>query len=159
MNAIFGDRFYRRYILELFKNLCRLWVLRICFSQFFQDTLLYIECPFRHSYVITYKSQLSSKRRHTEAVLHLNNRLNAPLKFRNLNTFIRIFIRNTPVLALKISKRGWARVFWATVLWLCFKFPVCLFCHTRDTSVFKWKQKLFILFKCNLDKRNSHLFK
>ena len=25
-------------ILELFKNLCRLWVLRICFSQIFQDT-------------------------------------------------------------------------------------------------------------------------
>ena len=35
---IFGDQFYRRYILGLFKNLCRLRVLRICFSQFFQDT-------------------------------------------------------------------------------------------------------------------------
>ena len=51
---------------------------------------------------ITYKAQLSSKSRHTEAVFHLNNRLNK----RNLNTFNRIFISNTPVLALKISKRG-----------------------------------------------------
>ena len=38
MNAIFSDQFYRQYILELFKNLCGLWVFRICFSQFFQDT-------------------------------------------------------------------------------------------------------------------------
>ena len=38
MNAIFGDQFYRQCILELFKNLCQLRVLRICFSQFFQDT-------------------------------------------------------------------------------------------------------------------------
>ena len=38
MNAIFGDQLYGGYNLELFKNFCPLWVLRICFSQFFQDT-------------------------------------------------------------------------------------------------------------------------
>ena len=70
-----------------------------------------MECPFAHSYGRPYKAQLSSKSIRTDTVLHLNNRLNAPLNLkRNLKTFIyvRIFIRNTPVLALKISKRGWA---------------------------------------------------
>ena len=56
-----------------------------------------MECPFGRSNGRTYKAQLSSKSMHTEAVFHLNNRLNA---------FICIFIRNTPVLAIKISKKG-----------------------------------------------------
>ena len=83
-----------------------------------------MECPFGHSYGRTYKAQLSSKSRRKEAVFHFNN----------VNTFIRIFIRNTPVLALKISKGG-GRVFWDAVLWLCCKLPICLFGHTRDTFV------------------------
>ena len=67
--------------------------------------ILYMECPFGHSYGRTCTAQLSSKSRHTEAVFHLNNRRSSKLKI-NLNTFIRIFIRNTPVLALRISKWG-----------------------------------------------------
>ena len=60
--------------------------------------MLYMECPFGHSYDKIYKAQLSSKSRRSEAVFHLNNWQNAPLNLkRNLNTFIRIFIRNTPV--------------------------------------------------------------
>ena len=70
--------------------------------------ILYVEYPFGHSYCRTYKAQLSSKSRCTEAVFPLHNRLNAPLNLKNVNTFIRIFIINTPILALKISKRGWA---------------------------------------------------
>ena len=38
MNAIFGDQFYWRYRLKIPQNLNQLWVLRICFSQLFQDT-------------------------------------------------------------------------------------------------------------------------
>ena len=38
MNAIFGDQFYQQYILKISQNLSWRWVLRICFSQFFQDT-------------------------------------------------------------------------------------------------------------------------
>ena len=64
-----------------------------------------MEGAFWHSYVRTYKAQLSSKSMRTEAVFHLNSRLNAPLNLKiHLNTFIRIFTRNTPVLALKVSK-------------------------------------------------------
>ena len=72
--------------------------------------ILYTKCPFGHSYDRTYKAQLSSKSRRTKAVFLLNNRLNAPLNLKN------IFIRNTPVLALKISKGGGGgRVFWHAV--------------------------------------------
>ena len=71
--------------------------------------VLYMECPFRHWYGRTYKAQLSSKNRRAQKLFfHLNNRLNALVNKRNLNTFILIFIRNTPVFALKIRKRGWA---------------------------------------------------
>ena len=52
----------------------------------------------------------------------------------NWNTFIRIFIRNTPILALKISKRG-GRVLSDAVSCLWFELPICLFGHTRDTSI------------------------
>ena len=95
-----------------------------------------MECPFGHSNGRTYKAQLSSKSRRTEAAFHLNDRLNASSKLKsNLNTFIRIFTRNAPVLAHKISKRGGGRDFWDAVLWLCFKLLICLFGHTRDTSI------------------------
>ena len=101
--------------------------------------ILYMEGAFWHSYCRTYKAQLSHKSMRTEAVFHLNSRLNAPLNIkRHLNTFILIYTRNTPVLALKISKwggGGGGRVFWDAVLRLCFKLPICLFGHTRDTSV------------------------
>ena len=84
MNAIFGDQFYRRYILELFKILCRLRVLRICFFNFFPDTFYTWNALFGHSNGRTYKAQLSSKSRRTEAVFHLNNRLNAPLNLKEI---------------------------------------------------------------------------
>ena len=97
--------------------------------------ILYIEGTFWHSYGRTYKAQLSSKIMRTEAGFHLNSSLNAPLNLkRHLNTFISFLTRNTPVLALKISKRGWACILGCRV-WLCFKLPICLFGHTRDTSV------------------------
>ena len=46
--------------------------------------ILYMECPFGHSYGRTYKAQLSSKSRHTEAVFNLNNWLNAPLNLKEV---------------------------------------------------------------------------
>ena len=80
----------------------------LCFT-ILPGHILYMEGAFWHSYGRTYKAQLSSKSMRTEAVFHLNMRLNAPLNLkRHLNAFIRIFTRNTPVLAFKISKRGWA---------------------------------------------------
>ena len=46
--------------------------------------ILYMECPFGHSFRKTYKAQLSSKSRRTEAVFHLNNRLNALLNIKEI---------------------------------------------------------------------------
>ena len=63
--------------------------------------VLYMECPFGHLYGRTYKAQLSSKSMCTEAVTECSSKLKI-----NLNTFIHIFIRNTPVLVVKFSKRG-----------------------------------------------------
>ena len=55
------------------------------------------------------KPSCQAKSRRTETAFHLYNRL----KFAH---FIRIYIRNTPVLALKISKRGWACIFGGRVM-------------------------------------------
>ena len=53
--------------------------------------ILYIECPFGHSYDRTYKAQLSSKSRRTDAVFHLNNRPNAPLNLKEIKTLLYAF--------------------------------------------------------------------
>ena len=89
----------------------------------------------------------------TEAVFHLNSRLNASLNLkRHLTSFMRIFKRNTPVLALKISKRGMG-VYFGTP---CYGYALnCLFVYfviQGTRPLFKRKQKLFILFTCNLEK-------
>ena len=112
-----------------------------------------MEGAFWHSYGRTYKAQLSSRSLRTEAVFHLNSRINAPLNLkRHLNTFIRIFTRNTPVLALKISKRGVGVYFGMR----CYGYALnCLFVYLviqGTRPLFKRKQKLFILFTCNLEK-------
>ena len=61
-----------------------------------------------------------------------------------MNTFIRIFIRNTPVLALKIGKRG-VGVYFGTP---CYGYALnCLFVYLvihGTRPLFKRKQKLFI---------------
>ena len=116
--------------------------------------ILYIECPFGRSYGRTYKTNLSSKHRRTEAVFHLNNRMNTLLNLkRNLNTFIRIFIRNTLVLALKISKMG-VGVYFGTP---CYGYALnCLFLYLviqGTRPLFKRKQMLFILSTCSLVKK------
>ena len=109
--------------------------------------ILYTEGPFGDSYGRTYKAQLSSKSRRTEAVFLLNNRLNAAL-----NIFIRIFIRNTPVLDLKISKRGMGVYFGMP----CYGYALnCLFVYLvipGTRALFMRRQKLFILLTCNLEK-------
>ena len=47
MNAIFGYQFYRRYILKIFKNLSRLWVLRIfLLFTILPGHILYMEYPY-----------------------------------------------------------------------------------------------------------------
>ena len=46
--------------------------------------ILYMECLYGPSYGRTLKAQLSSKSRRTEAVFHLNNRLNAPLSLKEM---------------------------------------------------------------------------
>ena len=117
--------------------------------------ILYIECPFWHSYGRTYKAQLSSKSKRTEAVFYLNNRLNAPLNLkktsRKLKTFIRIFVRKTPVLALKISKRGVSGHFGTPFYGYALN-CLCVFLVIPGTHpLFKRKQKLIILFTCNLE--------
>ena len=54
--------------------------------------ILYMECLFGHSYGRTYKAQLSSKSRRTEAVFHLINRLNAPLNLKEILTLLYAFL-------------------------------------------------------------------
>ena len=61
------------------------------FSTILPGYILYMECPFGHSYGRTYKAQLSSKSRHTEAVFHLNIRLNAPLNLKEIRTLLFAF--------------------------------------------------------------------
>ena len=60
----------------------------VCFENLFFTILpghiLYMEFPFVHSYAILYKAQLSSKSMRTDAVLHLNNKLNAPLNLEEI---------------------------------------------------------------------------
>ena len=71
---------------------------------------------------------------------------------RNMNTFIRIFIRNKPVLALKISKRGLGVYFWTP----CYGYALnCLFVYLSIQGthpLFERKQKLFISITCILEK-------
>ena len=75
------------------------------FSQFFQDTFYIWNAHLDTRMVELIKTSCQAKA--GEAVFHLNNKLNAPLNLKEIGTFfIRIFSRNTPVLALKISKRG-----------------------------------------------------
>ena len=85
MNAVFGDQFYGRYILELF---LKEFVWAVSFENLFfkilPGNILYMKCPFGHSNGRTYKAQLSSKSRRTEAVFHLNNRLNSPLNLKEI---------------------------------------------------------------------------
>ena len=103
MNAIFGDQFYRRYILDPFKNLCRLLLLRICSSQFFQDTFYTWNAHLGTRMVQLIKPSCQAKAGAQNLLIECSSKRKI-----NLNTFIRVFIRNKPVLALKISKRGWA---------------------------------------------------
>ena len=57
--------------------------------------MLYIGCPFGHSYGRTYKAQLSSKSRRTEAVFHLNNRPNTALNLKGTYQGFSFFIANS----------------------------------------------------------------
>ena len=72
---------------------------------------------------------------------------------------MRIFIRNTAILAFKISKRG-VGVYFGTP---CYGYALnCLFVYLvieGTRLLFKGTQKLFILFTCKLEKLNSNLFK
>ena len=74
-----------RFIVDIFLNYLRT---AVCFEYLFFTILpghiLYMECPFVHSYGIPYKAQLSNKSMRTYAVLFLNNRLNAPLNLEEI---------------------------------------------------------------------------
>ena len=65
---------------------------------------------------------------------------------------IHIFIRNTPVVVVKISKRGVCVYFGAR----CYGYALnCIFVYLviqGTRLLFKIKKKLFILFTCNLEK-------
>ena len=148
MNAIFGDQFYRQYILELFvKELASAVGFENLFFTILPGHILYIECLFGHSYGRTYKTLLSSKSRCTEAVFHLNNRLNAAVNLKKEHS-IRIYIKNTSVLALKTSKRGVGVYFGMP----CYGYVLNCLIIPGTRPLFKRKQKLFILFTCNLEK-------
>ena len=94
MNAISGDQFYRRYILKISKNLS----FENLFFTILLRHILYMAYPIGQLYGRTNKGQLSSKKRHTEAVFHLNIRRNVP--------------------------PGGGCVFLAAVLWLCIKLAI-----------------------------------
>ena len=52
------------------------------FFTILQGHILYMEYPFEHLYGRTYKTRLSSKNWRTEAVFHLNNKLNVYLNLK-----------------------------------------------------------------------------
>ena len=144
MNAIFGDQFYPRYILDLFKNLCRQWVLRICFSQFFQDTFYTRNAHLGTHMLELIKPNCQAKTGAQKLVFIFNNILNSPLNLRGIWRVLNaIFIRNTPVIALKICKRG-VGVYFGTS---CYGYALnCLFVYLvilGTRPLFKRKQKLF----------------
>ena len=64
------------YLKYLSKNLSQLLVLRLSFSTILPGLISYMGYQFWHLCDRTYQSQLSSTNRLTEAVFHLNNRLN-----------------------------------------------------------------------------------
>ena len=76
------------FIGDIFLNYLRTSVSAMSFENVFFTILpghiLYMECSFGHSYGRTNKAQLSSKSKRTEAVFHLNNRLNAPLNLKEI---------------------------------------------------------------------------
>ena len=110
------------------------------FSQFFQDTFYTWNACLVTCILELIKGQLSNKS--TEAVFHLNNKMNAPLNLNEILALLYTFsLEKTPFQLLKLVKREGC-VFWDALLWLCFKLPICLFGHTRDTSIIKEKAKV-----------------
>ena len=102
--------------------------LGICFHISARGQILNMEYPFGHLKDRTYTVQLSGKSTRLEAGFGLNKRL-----------MILVFMKDIPVLALKVNFRGWD-VIRGSVSWLCFKLPFCLFGHSI------WESKIFLFY-------------
>ena len=76
------------------------------FLKFFSGHILYMKYPYGHLSMV----ELFKQNRRTEAVFHLYNRLIVPLNIKEICTLkynVRFFMKDTPVLALKIIERWW----------------------------------------------------
>ena len=119
------------------------------FPQFFQDIFYTWDTHLGTCMVELIKPSCQAKNRRTETVFHLTNRLNVPLHLKDNCTFkYSLSWKRHPFKLLNSYKGGWA--FWPAVLWLCFKLPICLFGHTRDTSIIYEKAKLYATVKSEI---------
>ena len=76
----------------------------------------------------------------TEAVFHLKNRLSVSLNVKE-NCIVKC---STPVLAIKSFKEGGVSVFLASMSWLSFKLPFCLYGHTDTRTLHIRTPNVFI---------------
>ena len=98
------------------------------------------------------KPSCQAKNRRIEAVFHLNNTVNVSLNFKKKMHIVRIFMKDTPILALKIIERGVGKIIERGVgVYLrppCYgyaKLPFSLFGNTSDMSFINEKAK-FVCF-------------
>ena len=64
--------------------------------------ILCMETPFGTSILELIKPSCQAKTGTQMVFFHLNNRMNFPLYLKKVHTYIHIFMKDTPVLALKI---------------------------------------------------------
>ena len=105
------------------------------------------------------KPSCQAKNRRIEAVFHLNNTVNVSLNFKKKLHIVRIFMKDTPILALKIIERGWAKLLKGGWGYICgHHVMVMLNCHfvylaiPATCPLLMRKQNLFVLYIYNRKK-------
>ena len=100
------------YILKISQNLIRLWFLRMCFSQFFQDIFYVWNTYLSTSMEELIQPSCQAKTDTQKLLFHLNNRMIVPINFNKYGTLIYACPwKNTPVLTLKIIYGGLSMYF------------------------------------------------
>ena len=99
------------------------------------------------------KLSCQAKNRRNEAVFHLNNTVNVSLNFKKNLHIVRIFMKDTPILALKIIERGVGKIIERGVgVYLrppCYGYVNCHFVYLAIPAtcpLLMRKQNLFVLY-------------
>ena len=91
MNAIFGDQFYRRYILKISQKLGLLWYLKFDFPQFVHDTFYAGNTHLGTSMVELIKPSRQAKWGTQNLFFHVFNRKNVSLNLKEEWTLVNAF--------------------------------------------------------------------